>query len=142
MSLAQDDSSGQNCSFRSDPESFRNAPSRSHRLIGERIRTLDRVLKSGSAASAAEAPQLGDTVDALAHPRRNFIDDEIFNKLAAVGVRSAPLSTDEEFIRRLTLDLTGRIPSPADIRAFVADSSPSKRNALIDKLIYSSEFND
>jgi hypothetical protein len=142
MSLAQDDSSGQNCSFRSDPESFRSAAIRSHRLIGERIQTLDRALKTSSAAAAATEPHLGDSVDPLSHSRHNFIDDEIFNRLAAVGVAAAPLSTDEEFMRRLSLDLTGRIPSPADVRAFVADSSPTKRNALIDKLIYSSEFND
>ena len=45
-------------------------------------------------------------------------------------------------MRRIYLDLTGRIPSSDDVRAFLDDSSPNKRQALIDKLLYSSEFND
>src|SRR5262249_53143513 len=72
----------------------------------------------------------------------NFIDDEIFNKLSSLKVASAPVSSDEEFLRRVTLDLTGRIPSSADVRAFLADTSSGKRSALINKLLYSPEFAD
>ena len=41
---------------------------------------------------------------------RNFIDDEIFNKLASAKVQPARLSTDEEFFRRINLDLTRAHP--------------------------------
>src|SRR5690348_6303646 len=41
--------------------------------------------------------------------RVNFIDDEIFNKMQQDGVAPAPLSSDSEFLRRVTLDLTGQI---------------------------------
>src|SRR5882672_4585479 len=81
---SQDNVSGQNCSFRADPESFRNAPARAHRAIGERVQALDRALARTSASPAAA--NLGDAVDPLSLTRKNFIDDEIFNKLAAVGV--------------------------------------------------------
>ena len=37
------------------------------------------------------------------------------------GIPNAPLANDQEFLRRVTLDLTGRIPSPADVREFLAD---------------------
>src|SRR5207249_2432249 len=84
----------------------------------------------------------GGLVDASSLPRRNFIDDEIFNKLASLGVQSAPLSTDEEFYRRVTLDLTGRIPSSAVVRAFVASTDPNKRSAAIDQLLNLPEFAD
>jgi hypothetical protein len=75
-------------------------------------------------------------------PERNFIDAEIFGKLGSLGVAPAQLSTDEEFLRRICLDLTGRIPLPAEIRAFLADASAAKRDQVIDRLIYSPEFED
>ena len=74
--------------------------------------------------------------------RRNFVDRYIFDKLERDGIPNAPLSTDYEFIRRVTLDLTGRIPSPADIRSFVADPDPGKRDALITRLLASEAFVD
>lgn len=75
-------------------------------------------------------------------PRRNFIDDAIFNRMAAAGIQSAPLASDVEFLRRVMLDLTGRIPSPEDVNGFVANTSPGKRDALIDSLIGTPEFVD
>jgi hypothetical protein len=74
--------------------------------------------------------------------RRSFIDDEIFNKLIASKLSPASLTTDEEFFRRINLDLTGRIPSPDDVRAFLADTNANKRDAVIDKLLGSDAFND
>lgn len=75
-------------------------------------------------------------------PRRNFIDDYVFGKMERDGVPSAPLSTDAEFFRRVTLDLTGRIPTPAALREFLADASPDKRSRLIDRLLGSPAFVD
>jgi len=82
------------------------------------------------------------TAPAARLPRRNFIDGHIFGKLERAGVASSPLSTDLEFLRRLTLDLTGRIPSPEEIRAFASDADPAKRDKLIDKLLTSEAFVD
>ncbi len=75
-------------------------------------------------------------------PRKNFVDDLIFDKMQSAGVESAPNCTDEEFLRRVTLDLTGRIPSPAEVTNFLKDQNPIKRDILIDSLINSSEFVD
>jgi len=72
----------------------------------------------------------------------NFVDDHIFSKLATDSVEPAPLSSDAEFLRRATLDLTGRVPTPADVRAFLADESAGKRAAKIDALIASEAFTD
>ena len=62
-------------------------------------------------------------------------DRFIFQKIERDGIPYAPLSTDREFLRRVKLDLTGRIPSPAEIRAFLADTDPAKRDKLIDRLV-------
>lgn len=75
-------------------------------------------------------------------PRRNFVDDYIFGKMEQEGIPHAPISSDREFLRRARLDLTGRLPSPEEIRTFLADSSPDKREQLIDHLIGSPEFVD
>jgi hypothetical protein len=75
-------------------------------------------------------------------PHRNFIDDRIFGKMEKDGVPHAPLATDQEFFRRVTLDLTGRIPAAVDLRAFLADNSADKRAKLIDSLIGSPAFVD
>jgi hypothetical protein len=82
------------------------------------------------------------TLDAATIPRKNFIDDAIFGRMATASVRSAPLASDLEFLRRVTLDLTGRIPSGADVVRFMNDPNPSKRDLKVDALIGSPEFVD
>ena len=83
-----------------------------------------------------------DVVNAMQIPRRNFIDNEIFTRMANANIEPAPLISDEEFLRRVTLDLTGRIPSATDVTDFLANSSPIKRDYVIDALIASPEFTD
>lgn len=73
---------------------------------------------------------------------RNFIDDEIFGKMRRDGVPHAALATDLEFLRRAKLDLTGRIPTPVEVRDFPADPSANKREQLIERLVGSPEFVD
>ena len=89
------------------------------------------------AGSLPAAP--GTAVDV---PVRGFIDRFIFGKLQRDGIPHAPLSNDFEFLRRVSLDLTGRIPSPDQVRAFVADPDPGKRDKLIDRLLTSDAFVD
>ena len=63
---------------------------------------------------------------------RNLIDEQIFGKMQRDGIPHAPLATDQEFLRRVMLDLTGRIPTPAEVREFLADNAADKRARLID----------
>ena len=72
----------------------------------------------------------------------NFIDNYLFSAMDGAGVVPAPPATDEEFLRRVTLDLTGRIPTPDQVTAFVNDSNPAKDATLIDSLIGTSAFVD
>jgi len=73
---------------------------------------------------------------------QNFIDDYIFGKLRDQGVPSAPMASDAEFIRRVTIDLLGRTPAAGRIRSFLEDPRPDKREVLIDELLSSSAFVD
>jgi hypothetical protein len=52
---------------------------------------------------------------------------------------AAPRASDEEFLRRVYLDLTGTIPAAAEARAFLADAAPDKRAKLIDRLLAAPE---
>ena len=72
----------------------------------------------------------------------NFIDQLSAKKMNADGVTPAPASSDEEFLRRVSLDLTGRIPTPDRAASFLADPSGGKRAALIDELLASPAYAD
>jgi hypothetical protein len=68
------------------------------------------------------------------------IDQLIGRELEQARIAPAPLTTDEQFIRRVTLDVTGELPVPADVDEFVADKDTRKRARLIDKLLASDEY--
>jgi hypothetical protein len=68
------------------------------------------------------------------------IDKLLAKDLQRDNIQPAPLTTDEQFIRRVTLDLTGELPMPADVKDFLADRNPNKRAKLIDKLLASDEY--
>ena len=70
------------------------------------------------------------------------IDKDVFGLLQEKGVSPAPKTTDYEFIRRASLDLTGRIPTAARVTAFISDGSPDKRAKYIDELMQSPEWVD
>jgi hypothetical protein len=70
------------------------------------------------------------------------IDSYLAADWRANGITPAPLTTDWEFIRRVTLDLTGRIPDPARVLSFVSDTAANKRGALIDELLAKPEWTD
>jgi len=74
--------------------------------------------------------------------RRNLIDEQIFGKMDAEGVVPVPLATDAEFLRRISLDLTGRIPTWQRVEAFLANPDPNKRTVLIEELLKSEEYVD
>jgi hypothetical protein len=74
--------------------------------------------------------------------RTNLIDYNIQVALAAANVTPAEKTNDYEFIRRVTLDLTGRIPAPAAVASFVASTDASKRSELIDQLLAKPEWVD
>ncbi len=74
--------------------------------------------------------------------RRNFVDDHIFGKIASDGIPHAPPSGDLEFLRRVQLDLVGRIPTRPEIREFMEDDSSGKRSRKIDELLAREEFSE
>jgi hypothetical protein len=68
-------------------------------------------------------------------PEANYVDREVFAKLKLLNMVPSDLSGDAEFLRRVTIDTTGVLPTPDEVRAFLADKSPGKREKKIDELL-------
>ncbi|MDQ1474331.1 MAG: hypothetical protein QOJ99_5811, partial [Bryobacterales bacterium] len=97
--------------------------------------------------SAAAAPRFGikprgKAFEAAAAGRSNLIDRYIFADLQTNNIMPADRTTDYEFMRRVTLDLTGRIPTPDRVIQFVQDPNENKRVLLIDALLATPEWTD
>ena len=74
--------------------------------------------------------------------RRNFIDELVLKQLRQLNLEPSRRSTDESFIRRVFLDSIGVLPTPLEVREFLADGSPSRRDHLIERLLGRPEFVD
>ncbi|TWU47550.1 hypothetical protein Poly51_53500 [Rubripirellula tenax] len=72
----------------------------------------------------------------------SYIDQMVGQKLQKLRILPSPLCSDEEFIRRVTIDIVGELPAEEDYRRFVADVAPDKRTELIDRLLERKEFSE
>ncbi len=75
-------------------------------------------------------------------PRKNFIDELVWQKLQRLNITPSDSCGDHTFLRRATTDICGRIPSPEEVDAFLTDSSPDKREELVDRLLEEPDFAD
>lgn len=73
---------------------------------------------------------------------RNFIDDLVFANLKVIGVPPSAVCDDATFLRRVTLDITGRIPTEAETARFLTSAEPDKRDKLIEELLSSPGYAD
>jgi hypothetical protein len=73
---------------------------------------------------------------------RNPIDAFILAKLESAGLTPAPQATREQLLRRLTLDLIGLPPTPAEINGFLADNSPQAWERVVDRLLASPHYGE
>jgi hypothetical protein len=93
-------------------------------------------LAAGPACRADEQAGEADQVRALAAK----IDQMIEAKCKEAGVTPAPQADDAEFLRRLYLDLAGRIPPYSEVRDFLADASTGKRERVTEQLLESANY--
>ena len=86
---------------------------------------------------------IADAVSAVPQvTRNNLIDRHVFSKLRRLRIAPSSLSSDEEFLRRICLDLTGTLPPPDRAREFLNSTDPAKRDHLIDTLLDTPEYID
>ncbi|MBM4067828.1 MAG: DUF1553 domain-containing protein [Planctomycetes bacterium] len=111
------------------------------------VRTLD---MSGEAAIMARyqgqvtvfraTVPLGVKIPEYQFTERNFVDKHTHAHWKQLGIVPSDLASDELFIRRVSVDITGTLPSPARVKAFLADTDPQKRDKLIDALLETPEY--
>jgi hypothetical protein len=83
---------------------------------------------------------LGVQIPNYSFPPQTLVDQHTHKKWQQLGLVPAEASTDQEFIRRASLDITGTLPTPAQVTVFVADKDPQKRDKLIDALVETNEY--
>jgi len=88
------------------------------------------------------APFAHPPLDLAAATRNNWIDDEINATLASLRLPATPRADDATLLRRLTLDLTGRLPTPERVRSYLADERPNKFDEEIERLLAAPDFGE
>ncbi len=71
---------------------------------------------------------------------QTVVDRYTHKQWQQLGIVPSELCSDEQFIRRASLDITGTLPTPAQIKEFLADKAPDKRDRLIDRLVDTPEY--
>ena len=77
-----------------------------------------------------------------AAPRANLIDELVLEQLQRLRLAPSPPCDDATFLRRAFLDTIGRLPTPEEVRSFLSDTAPKKRERLVDLLLARPEFID
>ena len=85
-------------------------------------------------------PSDGQTYPAT--PQLNFIDKLVDARLEKLGIHASGLCSDADFLRRASLDIAGTLPTETEARAFLNDTSPGKRQRLVNDLLKRPEFAD
>ncbi|MFO1050644.1 MAG: DUF1549 and DUF1553 domain-containing protein [Planctomycetota bacterium] len=118
-------------------------------LDGDRVVSAARgesavLARFGFLAAVAQVIVLPDAEPWIAPPMddRNEIDALVHARLRKLRIAPAPTCDDATFVRRIHLDLVGRLPTADEVRAFCADGAPDKRGKLIDTLLARPELAD
>ena len=73
-------------------------------------------------------------------PTNNYVDELVYGKLNKLRIVASEVCSDEEFLRRASLDICGTLPTVDEYNAFMADADPKKREKLVDDLLSRKEF--
>jgi hypothetical protein len=95
----------------------------------------------GQVAVFSASVPLGAPVETLP-PSKNFVDEFVFANLKELGIPPSPVCDDATFLRRVTLDIGGRLPTDDEARAFLASTAPDKREQIIDELLRGPDYAD
>lgn len=75
-------------------------------------------------------------------PRNNFIDDKVWDKLQLLGITASLPAVDSKIVRRLFIDIIGRLPTPQEAQQYINDTTPDKQDKLVDWLLEQPEYAD
>lgn len=86
-------------------------------------------------------PELSNDAYASFQPK-TFIDELVLAKWKKLHIAPSPPCSDDEFLRRVCLDVMGTLPTPQEVRDFLADTAPDKRDKLVERLLERPEYAD
>lgn len=95
----------------------------------------------GQVATYRATIPLGANTDGMPEPN-NFVDEAVFAKLRLLGIPSSEVCDDATFLRRVSIDITGTLPTEEQVKQFLADGSADKRARLVDELLDRPEYAD
>lgn len=95
----------------------------------------------GQVATFRATVPLGADTSKMPEPI-NLVDAAVFGKLKQLGIPASDVCDDATFLRRVSLDISGTLPSEEEVRLFLADASPDKRDRLIDRLLDGTAYAD
>ncbi|MFM7831937.1 MAG: DUF1549 domain-containing protein, partial [Planctomycetaceae bacterium] len=93
-----------------------------------------------SSAVVADEPAGKSAATGAEVPLGEFIDQQIRQGWSDNEIQASPVAGDEEWVRRVYLDLVGRIPTLTEAREFLADKNPRKRSILVDALLENEDY--
>ncbi len=129
-----------------NPDDHMPPPDTGKALTSEQIDTIGRWIDAGAEWSAhwAFEPVLAHTPPAVQHESwpNNDIDRFVLARLESEGLTPAPRADRPTLIRRVTLDLIGLPPTPEEVEAFLADTSPDAFERVVDRLLASPRFGE
>jgi hypothetical protein len=94
----------------------------------------------GHVATFRATVPLGVKIPGYSFPEQTFVDRFAQKKWQQLGFVPSELCSDEQFIRRVSLEITGTLPTPAQVTAFLADKDSNKRSRLVDALLETPEY--
>ena len=103
------------------------------------MRTMSFLLSALAGLLVAEAGRAADLLPAT-QPIQEAVDTYVDALLKEQGADPAPLTDDSTLLRRLTLDLVGRIPTASELQAYLSSADPDKKAKLVDRLMASGGF--
>lgn len=130
--------------FDVDKEEIVEVDSTGHAVVGDRAGEAIVVARFlGQVATTRVTIPKEDSPASLADlPRNNFIDEHAYARLEELGLEPSGHCSDGEFIRRVSIDLIGKLPDPKVTRAFLADTRQDKRQALVESLLEDPRYAD
>ncbi|MDB5309792.1 MAG: Planctomycete cytochrome [Gemmataceae bacterium] len=130
-----------------DPESVMPPPGLKRALSAQQVDTLKRWVEQGAKWGThwAFSPVRAPVVPEIRTPKfeiRNPIDAFVADRLIREGLVQSPPADKERLLRRVTFDLTGLPPTPAEVDAFLADLSPAAYEKVVDQLLASPRYGE
>ena len=109
-------------------------------MRGVRLLTQFLMIATGAAVCAVVSHSVAGDLAALERPVEEVVDLYIDAGLTAAGVTPAAAADDANFIRRVTLDLAGRIPAASEVTSYVQSTEADKKAKLVERLLASPDF--